>query len=322
VDPVYASPATGNLKPLSPALDNRGTGVGITTDIEGTARHATSPDVGAYEFAVPPCSTPPVAGSAIANPSSGVCMGTPVLLSLNGNSFGAGISFQWEYATSASGPYLPLGAPKLFPDTVIEASSTLYYRAAATCSGVTEYSTPVLVNINPAFLSGVYTIDPAQAASSANFQSFTSAVAALECGITGPVTFKVAAGTYTEQIRMHKIAGASASSRVTFESATGNPSSVTLTYTANSAANFVLKLDSASYITYKDMTITSVDSVYGRVIELANTASNDSLVNLIINAPVNDTTGTSVAGIYANSLKGGNHYQWFQWYLFQGYFCY
>ena len=308
VDPLYTSPATGNFRPNSPVLDNRGTVVNVATDIEGAPRNISAPDIGAYEFNVPPCTTPPVAGTAKATPSTGICMGTPVLLSLEGNTFGSGMSFQWEYATSASGTYSPLGAPKLFPDTLIEASSTLYYRAAVTCSGNTTYSTPVLVTINPAFLTGVYTIDPAQAASSSNFQSFTTAVAALECGITGPVTFMVAPGTYTEQIRMKRISGASNNSRVTFQSASGDPASVILTYDSKAEErNYVLKLDSASYVTYKDMTITATDSVYGRVIELANTASNDSLVNLVINAPVNDTTATSVVGIYANSLKGGNH---------------
>jgi gliding motility-associated-like protein len=308
IDPLYTSPASGNFKPNSPSLDNRGSNVAIATDIEGAARNTSAPDIGAYEFNVPPCTTPPIAGATKAFPSTGICMGTQVLLSLDGNTFGSGMSFQWEYATTASGTYSPLGAPKMFPDTLIEASGTLYYRAAVTCSGVTTYSSPVLVTINPAFLTGVYTIDPAQPVSATNFQSFTTAVAALECGITGPVTFMVAPGTYTEQIRMKRISGAAENSRVTFQSADGNQASVTLTFgSKDEVKNYVLKLDSASYITYKDMTITAKDSVYGRVIELANTASYDSLVNLVINAPVNDTIATSVVGIYANSLKGGNH---------------
>jgi trimeric autotransporter adhesin len=307
VDPMYANPAVGNFMPSAPMLDNRGTGVGITTDIEGVVRSASTPDVGAYEYTAPPCTAPPVAGTAMASPASSVCMGTPVLLSLNGTSFGSGISYQWEYATSASGTYLPLGTPRLFPDTLIEASADLYYRAAVTCSGSTQYSTPVPVTINPAFLSGEYTIDPAQSASATNFQSFTAAVARLECGITGPVTFKVAPGTYTEQIRMHKIGGAASNSRVTFQGADGNPSSVTLKFTGTATKNYVLQLDSASYVTYKDMTIEAVSTANGRAIELAGTASYDSLVNLVINAPVNATTATSVVGIYANGLKGGNN---------------
>jgi len=308
IDPVYSNPATGNFKPASPALDNRGANVNIATDIEGVARNTSAPDIGAFEFNVPPCTTPPVAGITKATPSSGICMGTPVLLSLEGNTFGSGMSFQWEYASDAGGPYLPLGAPKLFPDTLIEASTTLYYRAAVTCSGNTVYSPAVLVSVNPAFLTGVYTIDPAKPVSSTNFQSFTTAAAALYCGITGPVTFMVAPGTYTEQVLMKKVPGATATSRVTFQGVDGDQNAVTLTYAAiSNSRNYVLKLDSASYITFKDMTITATSSTYGRVIELANTASNDSLVNLAINAPVYRSKETAVVGIYAEKLRGGNH---------------
>ena len=315
VDPMYVNPATNNFKPLALTMDNRGTGVGVTTDIDGDSRSASTPDIGAYEFAVPPCTAPPAAGAATANPSTSVCMGTPVVLSLSGNSFGGGISFQWEYATAAAGPYLPLGAPKAIPDTVIEASNTtMYYRAAVTCSGNTQYSTPVQITLNPSYMpGGTYTINSNLPASyvpgvaGGNFQSFTTAVAALDCGITGPVTFKVADGTYTEQIRMHKVAGASTNSRITFQSESGSAASVTLQYTGTSTNNYVLKLDSASYITYKDMTIKALSASNGRAIELANTASYDNLVNLVINAPATTSTATTVVGIYANGLKGGNN---------------
>lgn len=50
VDPVFSSIAGGNLTPLSANIDNMGVGVGITTDINGAARSATTPDIGAIEF--------------------------------------------------------------------------------------------------------------------------------------------------------------------------------------------------------------------------------------------------------------------------------
>lgn len=308
-NPYFSSLATGNLVPMSPVLDNKGTPVGITTDIDNAVRSTTTPDVGAYEFAVPPCTTPPTAGTAMADPATSVCMGTPVLLSLEGNSVGSGQTYQWQVASSATGPWADMGGVMMFPDTTIEAAATTqYYRVAVTCSGNTDLSAPVMVSINPAFLAGVYTIDPAQASSATNFQSFTAAVAALECGITGAVTFNVAAGTYTEQIRMHKITGASNTARVTFQSASGDPASVTLTYDATaSASNYVLKLDSASYVTYKNMTIAATNTTNSRVIELANTASYDSLLNLVVTTPATTSTADTKAAIYADDLKGGNH---------------
>lgn len=51
VDPLYTDLLNGNLSPREMQLDNKGTNVGITTDIIGLARSATTPDIGAYEFA-------------------------------------------------------------------------------------------------------------------------------------------------------------------------------------------------------------------------------------------------------------------------------
>ena len=261
--------------------------------------------MGAYEFAVPPCTAPPVAGNAFANPSSGICVGTPIALTLAGNSFGSGQTFQWEFSTNIGGPWSPLGGPRLLADTIILASSTLYYRAAITCGGNTDFSIPVLVTLNPAFLGGDYTINKNLPASPTNFTSFSTAVAALECGITGAVNFYVSGDTYTEQVRIHAIGGASATARVSFIGDPANSLPAVLTYDAtNPNLNYVLKLDSASYITYSDITITAINATNGRAVEVANTASFDSIVNCTINVPVVTATGTTVVGIYSNLLKG------------------
>jgi len=63
IDPTFTS-AT-NLLPTNPALDAKGTPIaGITTDITGATRHATTPDVGAYEFSGCPAITiTPAAGA-------------------------------------------------------------------------------------------------------------------------------------------------------------------------------------------------------------------------------------------------------------------
>jgi hypothetical protein len=49
-DPVLTSPIVGNLTPLAGTADNLGTSVGITTDLTGATRSATTPDLGAIEF--------------------------------------------------------------------------------------------------------------------------------------------------------------------------------------------------------------------------------------------------------------------------------
>jgi gliding motility-associated-like protein len=309
VNPIFVAAATGNLMPQSASLDNRGTPVGITADIQGTTRSLTTPDIGAWEFAIPPCTNPPTPGVAFASPNSGICMGAAIQLSLNGNSAGSGQTYQWQTAPSASGPFTNLGTVMEVADTMVFASMSQYYRVAVTCGGNTQFSAPVQVTLNPAFPAGTYTIDPGNPVvypSNSNFASFTTAVAALECGITGPVVFNVAAGTYTEQIRLRDIFGTGAASRITFQSANGNASSVVLTYDAvDATANYTLELDSAKYITFRNLTINAVNTTNGRAVELAGTASYDSIVNCRINVPVVASTANTVAGIYATTLRGG-----------------
>jgi len=51
VNPLFVNAATGNLRPISAAMNNIGTPIsGFTTDYAGTTRNATTPDAGAYEF--------------------------------------------------------------------------------------------------------------------------------------------------------------------------------------------------------------------------------------------------------------------------------
>ncbi len=317
LNPFFANANGGNLMPMSPALDDKGTpGTGITTDILDAARSATTPDIGAWEFAVPPCTTPPVPGDAAASPNSGICMGVEVNLSLSANSVGSGQTYQWQYSTSSTGPWTNLGDPMMFADTTILATSTLYYQVAVTCNGNTTFSSPALVSVNPAFLAGDYTIDPGNPVvfpNNNNFASFNSAVAQLECGITGSVNFYVAPGTYTEQVRMHAISGTGPQGsgpdvRVTFMSADGNPASVNLTWNSTeAAANYTLSLDSASYVTYKNMTITATNPSFGRAVQLAGTASFDSIMNNAIVVPAVTSTSNVTAGVFADAFVGGDN---------------
>lgn len=50
LDPMFVNPGAGDYNPANSQLDNKGTPVGVTLDIEGTPRSATIPDIGAYEF--------------------------------------------------------------------------------------------------------------------------------------------------------------------------------------------------------------------------------------------------------------------------------
>src|ERR1700679_3117126 len=91
-------------------------------------------------------------------------------------------------------------------------------------------------------LSGNYTIDPSKAASAVNYQNFRSAVTDLDSGkrydggtangtgVSGPVVFEVANGTYNENVHLFTIPGTSSTNTVLFESASGDSSNVIITY--------------------------------------------------------------------------------------------
>lgn len=313
VEPVYTDPSAGNFMPAFLPLDNKGVSVGITSDILNASRSATTPDIGAYEFVPPVCTAPPVAGIATATPNAGICLETPIQLNLTGNSPVGTITFQWEHSSDGVN-WTPLSGVQYTPEFNTTADTSNYYRAKVTCNSSSVYSTVVHVALNQVLVYGNYTIDPANTANNwpatgtgRNFVSFQTAVNAMSCGITGPVVFNVAPGTYTEQIRIPYVPNTSAANTITFQSANGIASSVNLTYASTAAApNYTLQLDSAKYMRFRNMTISATNTSFGRAVDLANNTSYDSIVNCIIVAPVVTTASSNTVGIYANALKGTN----------------
>lgn len=285
IDPRYKNAATGDFTPTVSPLDNTGLPLGIPIDILDSARSILAPDMGAFEFNLPPCTAPPTAGTSVATPASGICMGTTIDLTVSGNSEGSGQIYQWQQSVNGTDNWTNLGDPKFAAASNTAAMHSMYYRVGITCGTNTAFATPAHVVLNGGLAAGIYTIDPS---GSGNFTSFTAAVAAMDCGIEGPVTFNVKAGTYTESVRMHKVAGASDTSRITFQAANGDATSVLLTNTGGTgdADNYVLALDSASYVTYKNISISSTGSYYATAVKFVHNASYDSLLHCILTSQV------------------------------------
>ena len=150
----------------------------------------------------------------------------------------------------------------------------------------------------PGLSAGTYTINPLGSGSS-NFTSFTNAVNAMSCGgVAGPVTFSVASGTYTEQLAITSIIGASNTNRVTFVSTAHDSTKVILTYSGSSSGNYTLYLNGASYITFRQITINGANSSYGDAVYLNNNPSNDSFSNCIISGPSTTSSTTNLSNIY------------------------
>jgi hypothetical protein len=147
---------------------------------------------------------------------------------------------------------------------------------------------PFLLKSAP--LNGTYTIG----GTSPNYATFNAAVSDLLAnGVSGPVTFNVRAGTYTEQITFNAITGASAANKILFQSETGVVSSVILQYNATSSSNnWVMKYNGASYIVFNKMTLQSLGTSYSDIVYLYNTSQYDTIRNCILTAPVATSSNT------------------------------
>jgi hypothetical protein len=163
-----------------------------------------------------------------------------------------------------------------------------------------------------AALSGSYTIDASKSASSTNYTSFNDAVndllngsrssgTANGPGVSGAVTFSVAKGTYNEQVEITAVTGASSTNTITFKSSTGVKNDVVLIDTSNSStANYLIHLDGAKNITFKNMTLSRLAVV--------NHANYSIVVNIENSADSNTFSGNNIYGDLSTSTYP-NQYQ-------------
>ncbi|HEX6915886.1 MAG TPA: T9SS type A sorting domain-containing protein [Chitinophagaceae bacterium] len=285
LDPLFTDPSMGDLSPTEYALDNLGTPVSITTDLTGALRNATTPDMGAYEFTAPVCTTPPAAGSATSSASAAVCSGSAVVLGVTGNSSGIGQTYVWQSATTVAGTYTDISASSALPGLSINPTESRFYRVAVTCSGNTSYSVPVEVLVNQP-LAGVYTIDGSMPTGGANYQSFNDAVSAMLCGVSAPVVFNVAPGTYNEQVVIPAITGASATNTITFK---GNLATLSFNSSTSTSRTGII-LNGADYITIDSLMIDGSAGTYGWGVLMTNNANNNMVSNCVITVSKTSTS--------------------------------
>ena len=159
-------------------------------------------------------------------------------------------------------------------------------------------------------LSGTYTIDPSGTGTT-NYASFTAAVSALTTsGVSGPVTFNVAAGTYSEQIVIGAITGSSATNRVTFQKAPTATGSAILTFAATSTANYTVRLTAASNLTFKDLTLANTAATgqtVGGIVEYGGSTSNIEFINNTFNGNAGTNTSNAWGAIRWGSVPSSGY---------------
>jgi hypothetical protein len=168
-------------------------------------------------------------------------------------------------------------------------------------------------------LSGKYTIDPTKAASSTNYTSFNDADSDLTGGarangatangpgVTATVTFSVADGIYNESVEIPAITGASSTSTINFESKSKDSSKVTIVAVAGgtySAPGFVIHLNNASYINFKEigmqMTLGSATySYYDDVVIVDNVSDYNTFDGCMMVGPYSKTVTSYGSIIYS-----------------------
>jgi hypothetical protein len=158
--------------------------------------------------------------------------------------------------------------------------------------------------VRQAAIAGTFTIGGA----SPTYANFAAAVAALNAnGLCGPVVFNVRPGTYTEQVNINAINGASAANTVTFQSETGNRADVTLTYAASTSGtgSATLNMNGTDYVTFQNMTIVATGASYGYTVYMASGCDYNRFINCNIRT-VNSTSSLH-ACIYSPSGSTDNY---------------
>lgn len=106
----------------------------------------------------PPCAGTPTPGNTLASATS-IFAGQTTNLSLQNNTSGTGVTYQWQSAASATGPWTNITAATTYNYTATPTATT-WYQCVVTCtnaaSSTTSNPVQVLYNpyCNPAYISG------------------------------------------------------------------------------------------------------------------------------------------------------------------------
>jgi hypothetical protein len=146
-------------------------------------------------------------------------------------------------------------------------------------------------------LTGTYTIG----GTSPDYVDIVAAVNDLNsCGISGPVTFNVAAGTYSGAAIIGDVIGSSATNTITFNGA--GAATTTMTYDGSGTEYATLALDGTDYVTVKNMTIenTGTSNAYG--VHFTNTADFNTIDSCTVSVDNTVTSSSVVAILVSGSL--------------------
>ncbi|MFC1733272.1 right-handed parallel beta-helix repeat-containing protein, partial [candidate division KSB1 bacterium] len=285
----------------------------VSIDIDGDPRDSLAPDIGADEFML----IGDDAGVFSLVEPIAPCPGTTSDVKVELRNFGTDTLFSanihWMVNTVMkdsvvfNDTLLPGASTIITLDTLTFYQGTLYNMTfwSSLPNGIpdlqTNNDTLTITGMKTALGSGTYTIGPDP---SDDYVSFNAAVNDLNAfGICGPVVFEVDNGTYNESVSLIEVLGASAINTITFKSASGNNTQVTLT----AASGSVFKLDGADYVTVKNISIIGTGAAY-MAVEITGGAMYNTFEGNRLQVP--QTTSSSYRVVYDyNTLNHFNTYR-------------
>jgi pectin methylesterase-like acyl-CoA thioesterase len=134
------------------------------------------------------------------------------------------------------------------------------------------------------------------------FTSFQMAIDSLiERGILGDVVFKVESGIYNEQFIIPKISGASEQATIVFEAESGNASDVSVIFVPTSAKNYVVQLQGALYVTFRNLTLQSGSTQNSRILTFEGKCEGITIEDCTLQGRSQTTNSSADAIIFASS---------------------
>ncbi|MCF8298418.1 MAG: right-handed parallel beta-helix repeat-containing protein [Saprospiraceae bacterium] len=305
IDPQFYS--NNDLHSSSPGLNGGAIPIAVVpTDIDGETRSASSPDIGADEFTIPPNDAGVV---EMVYPLANPCIGySPIKVKIKnfGSTTLTSATINWKVNGLLQTPFSFTGS--IAPNTTDTATI-----GSATFAANVVYSIKLWTSApnsstdgNPAndtlnktglvtALGGTLTVG------FGGYSSISAVIADLALkGVCGPTIVNISPGFYSEQVVIPYIPGTNSFNTVTFQSSTGDSSNVIITATPTSSTNnYVIKLDSAQYTIVKSLTIQNGSSSYGTAIQLGNYCRNVTIRNNKLVGPAVSSTSTYFSVIYS-----------------------
>ncbi len=281
--------------------DNAGIPViGLTDDYDGDIRSLTTPDIGADEYMAIACPKP--TGLDVTGTTS-----TSADLIWDG--IGTAYEVEWGELDFVLGNGTTVSTTTNTTTlTGLTGGLTYDFYVRNNCApNQSEWAGPFSFVIecgNP--LNGTYTIDATLPSGGTNYSSVRIAALALsQCGISGPVTFNIAAGTYSGAHIFGAISGASATNTIRFVGASVSSTIISSTGEEVLGNQATILLDSTDYITFRDVTIQNTKTADAWGVLLTHDADHNNFINCHFDMP--NTTSGDVAGLVAsNSLVNDN----------------